>query len=465
MARMSQRFSAVSAAAAVAFALGAPPPASAQLRTLTTAPDSSTPETQYEVGAATDSTQELSDRTLALLGDIDSNPAFSERTKEILGEQVRSGFDHFAKAAPDPDTALSPNADLGVKEGTFSLESVGLLEPFSNQFVEDDCSATPCEIPEVWDIEAEEIYLTWEVISSAALANLDEYIDGPGGDGRSMKVFLNGVQQTQASNGAAFGDFYAFTTPAGCGSDDLSPCLYTIFRRHAWYPGPPPWPAWNVVFELWGTETLAVPIMDVDEYGNPISISSVQVLEGVRSGTVQPRQYLQSFWTDTIGATLMSPRCTNCHAMDTEQNIYAQHGGIIDGTPIVQVPSILVPGKFVYHCSNCHEGNLWFLGAGSPFDESKWATPTEALDIDWAQIMNDHPYSWPSEICGRMISNMPDPATRHEHFHEDARLFWAVQSGEIPPPHIQVLPTASPNNHSEFLRRFDIWNEHGAHCP
>lgn len=409
----------------------------------------------------------LSERTLALLGDIDSNPAFSERTKEILGEQVRAGFDHFDQAAPDGgDTALSPTDHSGVNEGQFSLESIRLNEPFSGQFLTADCSSTPCAIPELWDIEVDAVYLIWKVISSAALANVEEYINGPGADGRSMKVFLNGVELTQAADVSSFGDFHVYTSANGCGVNNTLPCMVTVIRRDAWYQGPPPWPAWNVVIELWGTDVLAVPIVDVDDYGNPITISSVQVLEGVRTGTVQPRPYLQSFWTDTIGASILSPRCTTCHDMDTTQKIYARHNGTIDGTAVVQEPSILVPGKSVLHCYNCHEVSLPYLGPGSSFPENKWATPTPDLDINWAQIINDHPNTWPSEICGRMLSNLPTAALRQQHFHEDARLFWAVATGDLPVPKLgQSLPTASPHNHTEFLRRFDIWNERGSHCP
>jgi hypothetical protein len=461
-----QRLSRVPAATAFAIALAAAaPPGAHGEDKLSGEPDSSSSEEFYRVEDEKYSTRELSDRTLALLSDIDSNPAFSERTKEILGEQVRSGFEGFAQASPG-DTSLSPNEFEGVSEGQFSLESVFLVEPFSGQVVTADCSASPCAIPEVWDIEVDRVYLSWKVISSAALAKLEEYINGPGADGRSMKVSLNGVELTQAANLTSPGDFRVYTSQTGCGTDHLSPCMVTVFRRHAWYPAPPPWPAWNVSIELWGTEVLAVPIVDVDEWGNPITISSVQVLEGVRNGTVEPRPYLQSFWTDTIGASTLSQRCTTCHDMDTTQKIYARHNGTIDGTPVVQEPSILVPGKSVLHCYNCHEVSLPYLGPGSSFPENKWATPTPELDINWAQIINDHPNTWPSEICGRMISNMPTAALRQQHFHGDARLFWAVATGDLPVPKLgQSLPTASPHDHTEFLRRFDIWNERGAHCP
>lgn len=462
--RLSTVRAATTIALWLAFSLSAPP-ASAQSES------ESDPSGSEEADLGrdeTDSTRELSQRTAALLFDIASNPAFTERTKEILEQQVRSGFEDFASSSvfDDPgDTALSPTEFPGVNQGQFSLESVGLFEPFSGQFVEYDCSASPCVLPEVWDIEVESVYLTWKVVSSAALANLEEYIDGPGQDGKSMTVFLNGVEQTQAPDFLSFGDFYVDSTPSGCGTDHLSPCMTTVFQRHAWYPGPPPWPAWNVSIELWGTETLATPILDLDKWGNLITIWDVQVLEGVRDATVEPPPYLQSFWTDTIGASILSPRCITCHTMDTTQKIYDQHDGIIDGTPVVLEPSILVPGKSVLHCDNCHENNLPYLGPGSPFPENKWATPTPELDIDWAQIINDNPTTWPYEICGRMIANMPTHDIRHQHFHEDARLFWAVAKGEIPPPKPGTLPTASPHDHDEFLRRFDVWNDHGAHCP
>jgi hypothetical protein len=62
------------------------------------------------------------------------------------------------------------------------------------------------------------------------------------------------------------------------------------------------------------------------------------------------------------------------------------------------------------------------------------------------------------------FSNMPTHELRHEHFHEDARLNWAVASGQLPLGAGYVLP-AFPLIYDLFLETFDRWNDSGANCP
>ena len=70
--------------------------------------------------------------------------------------------------------------------------------------------------------------------------------------------------------------------------------------------------------------------------------------------------------------------------------------------------------------------------------------------------------NWPRNICNRMVASMPNPETREKHFHEDARLFWAVESGRVPGGQ---KPTAQPQDYDTLIDRFDEWNEAGAPCP
>jgi hypothetical protein len=186
----------------------------------------------------------------------------------------------------------------------------------------------------------------------------------------------------------------------------------------------------------------------------------VKVSESVDA--VVPNPNLESFWANTIGITLLSERCTTCHSLDTQAELDLRHAGI-NGSAF-PIASLLVLGESVLHCANCHEAQLPYLQPGGGFNEHIWATPTPQLDIDWAQIMDDYPTTWPTEICNRMVTHLPTHMKREKHFHEDARLFWAVEKGELPLGQPN-LPTAAPNNYADFVDRFDTWNDSGAPCP
>ena len=61
-----------------------------------------------------------------------------------------------------------------------------------------------------------------------------------------------------------------------------------------------------------------------------------------------------------------------------------------------------------------------------------------------------------------MTSNLPNQAALNNHFHRDARVAWAVDSGRTPRG---VKPTAPPHDYSEFLKLMDAWTENGFPCP
>ncbi len=393
-----------------------------------------------------------------LIEDVAENPAYTPEARDILIEQADGGFEDFVTTNPIqtqignwPLEAFEPlpNAPL-------ALERIFLVDSYDGGIVESTCPpAAPCEFPDEWDIKAFRVYTVWRASSPSDIADLERHFLAQ--DGRGVRMWLEGQELSQAFGGTfSPGDFHAYVPPS---TDQL----VIVFRPHAWYPAAPPWPVWNIYFQL--TEENGLPLIDLDRWGNPIVVGHVANPTSHRSATVVPKPVLRSFWTATIGESVSSSRCTGCHTMDTPEKIRERHGGLIDGLAIVTEPSILVPGKSVYTCSNCHEGYFDYLGESSSFAEGKWATPTQELDINWAQIINDHPLSWPHRICDRMVTNMPTHELRHEHFHEDARLFWAVEKGELPDPNLPPLPTAPPHDHDEFVRRFDVWNDSGAHCP
>ena len=87
------------------------------------------------------------------------------------------------------------------------------------------------------------------------------------------------------------------------------------------------------------------------------------------------------------------------------------------------------------------------------------------MGINWGEIINADVDGSMRNLCNRVVENLPSHSAREHHFHEDARLFWAVASGKAPPPSSKELGTAAPHVYPLFLRHFDTWNDAGAPCP
>ena len=62
-----------------------------------------------------------------------------------------------------------------------------------------------------------------------------------------------------------------------------------------------------------------------------------------------------------------------------------------------------------------------------------------------------------------MKQNLPTHELRRKHFHEDARLYWAVEDPKIWAKYL--LPRAYPEDFALFLAYIDAWNDNGAGCP
>lgn len=440
-----------------------------------------------------------------LLEEIDANPDLDDRTVEILRGQIKRGFSDFGVYSaeslssdsgdlniydtqrdgdsgdfgiydPNKDDSIGDNGDLGIYDTNDDpmigqkgddpgisplngLESIFSTHSFTGNIISSDCGPLACVFPAAYDAKSERVYLVWKVSS---FSTMEEFVYKL--NGKSLRLYLQGAQLTQGQGVAAPEDFHAYVSSTGCGTNQGEPCLVTVVERDAWFPPTGPWTTWNVRVELFETQQLNPPLLELDQWGNLIYINSAEVKLTQRVATVIPNPNLLSFWTSTIGASVLSERCTTCHTMDTPVKIADRHGGLVSAGSVGTIPSLLVPGESVLHCSNCHEAQLSYLGTGSSFPENVWATPTPQLDINWAQIVQDHPMTWPTEICNRMVTKLSTHALREQHFHEDARLFWAVEKGELPIGYPD-LATAAPHIYSQFVSRFDTWNDSGAPCP
>ena len=218
-----------------------------------------------------------------------------------------------------------------------------------------------------------------------------------------------------------------------------------MINRRAWFGGPAPWPRWEITVE--GFEKNGLKLKTVEYSAQHV---------------VTPQTQVKDFFSATVAKSVMSQRCTTCHSIDTPELIEEHHAtngvGGVPASSVTRDDSIVTAGEEINTCSNCHEAGL-----PADFHERRWATPTPEQDIHWGSIINADPSVWPLEICDRMVSNLGTAAKREEHFHEDARLFWAVGDGVT--PFGDQLPTSHPKDYDLFLDHFDVWNDAGAPCP
>jgi rubredoxin len=214
-------------------------------------------------------------------------------------------------------------------------------------------------------------------------------------------------------------------------------------------------------------EELDEPVIGEGPGGLPVLIYHEKVLFARASIFIEPNiTNATTYFEAALFPTFYSDRCTDCHKLNTPELLAEHHvdagagfGNVeffIEYTKLTLEPSAYVTGGHVMTCDNCH-----FVPTshnGDPFHEVEWKTPYFDLDVNW-YIKNA------AQICSRVTANLPTPGIRHEHFHEDARLHWAIEDPQVMGFHLE--PPAEPQDWDEFLARVDRWNQPGidAHCP
>jgi len=472
--------------------------------------------------AVTDQMHQL--RKLALQRDIATNPGYGKRTKRILNRQLATDFSRFTRQNGDAcDATRNSDLDPHIPDDPDACDPLDpddpslLLTPLSLFEIRvpeskhpellghgpvhvQDCNSLlhptptvqgpsteavavhrplapgPCQLPEQWDVPGRFVELAFELrpypASSLSLEDLQAYVssnsDFPLADGKFMTVSLSGEDLTQGGSiYADTGTFYAFvmpcfSAPVDLGNPILPPtCLVIKIGADTWYPGPHPWPNWKITINL------------IDQISASTPALGPQLITIVRhsiSYSIVPPEQVKSYWTASIGKSVLHRNCSTCHTMDTPALINEQHGSDVwYNSGGFMVPSALNESQELHHCSNCHEGFEWhqpgFTPAPGmpPFTERRWATPTHEQDINWIEIVQDNPTTWPSEICNRMTSSLDSHELREEHFHGDSRLFWAVAKGELPSG--ELVGKAPPGDYLQFINEIDEWNDWGAPCP
>lgn len=426
-------------------------------------------------GAGTDGTSGpvvtaslFEDLSAALELDILTNPAYSDETKSILLEQLATDFAGFSEigstgggtrfqAARAPTLSLTPTSGLLLRE-------VSLQNPYTRLFERQPCpSVGGCPLPLAWNVPPRSVELVWVFDTDAAYFAFRAATEGAPDTELALK--LGGVLVNRVPTGQT-GGFWAVyhEDPGDCGATGIGPCIRVVIDRSTWFSTAPPWSDWSVSLEAWSLEALEVHQIGFDRFGNPYPIREAWERQEQAHATVLAPETLSDFFTATIGASTASARCTTCHSLSTPAKIvehHMQNGAGISESIVVDLPSAVIPGETILGCDSCHyivTPNYY------EFHEDRWATPPSHMDIDWARIIDANPNDWSREVCERITTHLPTASIRAQHFHEDARLFWAVQDGTPPLGHAP-LERAQPQDYNLFLKHFDAWNEAGARCP
>lgn len=338
--------------------------------------------------------------------------------------------------------------------------------------------APACQFPVAYDLLPFSIQLLWQ--SSTLTQQEIEAIVLE--DGYALEVRVNGQKlfggppPWQSAGGFLLPNetlpgqgYYAASMPGGPsphGCPTGRNCLATGILAHTALANVPK--PWTFEIRVEKRELLPVPIViGVDELGNQVIATHFdkQIAQAARVVVANPDTGGETWFEAALLRSFKHPRCSTCHSFETRENLAKHHVGnaleawlgFIYSTNMQLHPSLYVPGAKVMTCDNCHTPILAQQDSnGVPFVELEWRAPHYSLDVNWSE-------KTAAEICARVKANLPTWHLRHEHFHGDSRLFWAITDGSVPGGGDKG--TAPPHDWDEFLRRVDLWNDFGTPCP
>lgn len=383
-------------------------------------------------------------------------PAIS-RLDKTLSDLDPSSYEVSAHYEIQPPAVIEA-ASLELDPTEFESMDAQDLTTLSAEFHGYCAGATSCVWPLQYDLLPRQVFLYWR--STLPMKQLKQIVEQ---DGYVMDLTLNGKtldlgpQVPYFKDPAQPGQGYwavAFTDNQGA-NYIVTMLLARDVLRFDQMP-------WKFQLNIYSREPLAVPqLIGIDQYGNPTFANDklVPVSYPAVTFTANPTSS-QSYFEAMLYATFQSDRCTDCHGFGTIAKLGEHHGynheaDFIAATGAKLEPSAYQPSAHVITCTSCH--TLAKVDKhGNPFAEKVWKAPYEDLDVNWK-------LKSASETCGRVVSNLPTTQLRHDHFHKDARLFWAIEKPQILSKILN--PPAAPGDFDEFLHRVDIWNGADAPCP
>ena len=193
-----------------------------------------------------------------------------------------------------------------------------------------------------------------------------------------------------------------------------------------------------------------------------------------RSSIVEIAANRFDYFEAKLYPTFKHPRCTTCHHMGDTVAIWAQHKGNTVVTPS-GFPNPK-PDDTASGCDGCHfdirqsaelnGGKAKFLGQLGAFTDYEWKSPAFTKNINWEKKVDA------KDVCTTVVGHLPTQAQLHKHFHNDARLAWAVTAADVQFTGLgyagsgpqQQKDSAPPGNYAKFLAIVDRWLEIGFPC-
>ncbi|MGH7409933.1 MAG: hypothetical protein ACREJ6_02570 [Candidatus Methylomirabilis sp.] len=368
--------------------------------------------------------------------------------------------------APAPPTPLTP------------LPSVRAATPkapfyFSSLWVTNAVTGYPAPAPaldgKAWwplvyydlDLRPAWIHLTWVPLAFPE----GKIADIVASKSYALRLVLNG----RVLHRGPSGEYSIYAVPPGASSQlygcpSGKMCLVTKVPGTTWFSMSAPW---HLELQVPSPDSLRDPIYTPCP-GDPgrLCPSTLGSPEPMKvSATVARSAPKGSFFAAKIYPTFQHPRCTTCHSFGSPWALRDHHTPYVGQT--IDVKSVATPRGTLLTCnSGCHypkmgDERIWAILKylpGGQFSDVDWKTPGFDMGIIWTGKSA-------SEICKIVTTKLPTAHALRHHFHNDARVAWAVQSGKLPPQTGGYKSLAPPGSYLEWVKLTAAWADGGFPCP
>jgi hypothetical protein len=367
------------------------------------------------------------------------------------------------------DDSSTPTPDLVTSSvGSVALAGMAFTDPDSSAWTTVYASGGQLTWPSPYDIDPNWIHLAWRPTGSfgAEIAKLASR------DGYDFDLYINGEKLTQGSD-ADTSDFSAglvsgptFACPAPDG------CLGMVFKGTVLRAVPGTW-TFKLVF--WkvppSTERAAVilPGSRVESrppsvvatnpapVAGPASLAAKTILKTAVYGIVNPHPNPVSYFQAAMVPIFRHQSCSTCHSLGTPAALAGHHHGLLYEEMIGTTQTS--HGTQLRCDSGCHkyviEDVMQTLSQVN-FLETEWMAPGSDMDINWSAKSDQ-------QICAKVKSNLTSNAATVQHFGADARVAWAVSSGEL--PSLPAHSKAPPGSYQGLQHIIAVWTQNGRRCP
>jgi hypothetical protein len=373
----------------------------------------------------------------------------------------------------DPSTP-PPSVDTSAF-ASVQLAGMAFSDPFTSQWTTVTTSNGQMVWPNPFDLDPHWVHFAWKPIGGFSATEIQKLATG---DGYHLDLYLNGEKLTPGPNGNS-GDFFVGTIGGdafGCPTGQS--CLATTFpgSKIRSYPG-----TWTLKLVFWKTAALrgaviAGPAPGVESRTSvtaqarlapvpetqpaPVASAADKPIAKTTTsvGTVSPHPNPVSFFQATMVPIFRHQNCATCHSLGSAATLAAHHHGLLYEN---QITTTVTPRGTQLRCgSGCHGLAISYVVKNLPqanFLETEWMAPASDMDLNWSTKSDQ-------QICATIKSNLSSGAATLQHFSGDARVAWAVTSGELP-QNLSSHPTAPPHDYDSLQQIIYAWIDSGRRCP